>query len=230
MPAVLLLAAGFLMAPAANAQQTSSQTDSTKVYKYVEHMPQFQGGMSAMMEFLSANITHTGSQAPGMVLLSFVVDKDGSIGDTHIIKSLSPAQDVASINAVEAMNGRWTPGMQDGKKVPVRFTLPIKFGDARFEKSNPEAMPEYKGGVKAFKAFMKEHVKQPKRTAKHGTVVVSFLINEDGSLSDYKLVKSVDTVLDEEALRLAKLTEGNWLAPVQDNQKVKVRYNMPVIF
>lgn len=90
LPAVLLLAAGFIMAPAANAQQTSSQTDSTKVYKYVEHMPQFQGGMSAMMEFLSANITHSGSQAPGMVLLSFVVDKDGSIGDIHIIKSLSP--------------------------------------------------------------------------------------------------------------------------------------------
>lgn len=193
-------------------------------------MPAYEGGTGAMMQFINAQITYSNAQPEGMVVLRFVIDQEGGIDAVEVVKGLTPALDAACVNAVKAMGGHWKPGMKDGKPVPVRFTLPVKFGQPRPDGSAPETMPEYKGGVAAFKAFMKQHARYPRKGTKYGTVVVSFVINEDGSLSDYQVRSGVEPALDQEALRLAKLTDGQWLPAVKDGKRVKVQYNMPVFF
>ncbi|TPE44274.1 energy transducer TonB [Pontibacter mangrovi] len=225
-PLAILFAAAFGTAPA--LAQTKPADEPT--YTFVEKMPVFEGGMGAMMQFIGSQVTYSSAQPEGMVVLSFIVDKDGSIDSVAVVKSLDPALDAACVNAVKAMEGKWTPGVQKGEKVPVRFTLPVKFGQPKPDKNAPETMPEYKGGAAAFKAFMKKNARYPRKGTKHGTVVVSFVINEDGSLSDYKIKSSVEPALDKEALRLAKLTDGNWLPPVKDGKQTKLEYTMPVYF
>ncbi|MCX2739901.1 energy transducer TonB [Pontibacter anaerobius] len=225
-PAALLFAATLITAPALAQKQDTDEP----IYTYVEQMPVFEGGMGAMMQFIGSQVTYSNTQPEGMVVLSFIVDKDGSVDSVHVVKSLDPALDAACVNAVNAMSGKWTSGVQKGEPVAVRFTLPVKFGKSDLKDSGPETMPEYKGGAAAFKAFMKKNAKYPRKGTKHGTVVVSFVIHEDGSLSDYQIESSVEPVLDKEALRLARLTEGNWLPAVKDGEKVKVTYTMPVYF
>ena len=216
------------------AQTQQTPPDEAVVYEYAEQMPAFKGGESAMMTYLSGSIPYTNTGVTGLVVVSFVVDDDGTIDEVKVLKSLHPSLDSVSVQAVRNMNGYWTPGVQKGKPVKVRFTLPIKFshnaGSAPKEKASSQEMPEYKGGTEAFVKFMKRNVRYPQQATKRGVVYVSFTINEDGSLTDYEIEKSVEPVLDREAMRLAKLSDGNWLPGVRNGEKVKVKYTMPVIF
>ena len=93
-------------------------------------MPQFQGGISALMDFLSRRITYPvvmqKSQLEGKVLVGFIVNKEGSVTDVKVIRGVSPEFDEEAIRVAKSMP-KWNPGMQDGEKVNVRYTLPIQF-------------------------------------------------------------------------------------------------------
>ncbi|WP_347158485.1 M56 family metallopeptidase [Pontibacter chitinilyticus] len=102
-----------------------------KPYTYVEQMPQFEGGETEMMKFLAKNIRYP-KQAQeagikGLVVLSFVVEKDGSLHDISVLKPLGDGTDEEAIRVVKMMKGKWSPGRQNGKAVPVRYTMPIRF-------------------------------------------------------------------------------------------------------
>ncbi len=199
-----------------------AQTDSTetKVYEYADQMPVFKGGESALMTYLSGSIPYTNASVSGLVVVSFVVDDDGTINDVKLLKGLHPSLDSVSMQAVRNMSGYWTTGVQKGKQVKVRYTLPIRFshnsGGSPKENASKQEMTEYKGGTEAFIKFMKRNVRYPQQATKRGAVYVSFTINEDGSLSDYKIEKSIEPALDREAIRLAKLSDGNWIPSVRN--------------
>lgn len=99
-------------------------------FNVVEKMPEFEGGMEKMMEFLRANISYPEeakkSGAQGRVIVQFVVEKDGSIVEPKVVKSVSPELDAAALRVVQSMP-KWKPGEQRGEKVRVQFTLPVSF-------------------------------------------------------------------------------------------------------
>lgn len=101
-----------------------------KIYDKVEGMPQFPGGVDAMITFLRANIQYPTEAAKnnisGRVVCSFIVDKEGYIKDIKVIKNVDPQLDKEAIRVINMMP-RWEPGKQDGKNVNVYFTLPINF-------------------------------------------------------------------------------------------------------
>ena len=106
-------------------------TNSTeKVFDVVDEMPQYPGGTSELMKFLSASIRYPkeaeekGEQ--GRVIVSFIVDKDGSINGAYAINSISPQLEAEALRIVNSMPA-WTPGKQKGETVRVKFTLPITF-------------------------------------------------------------------------------------------------------
>jgi TonB family protein len=108
-----------------------------KVYTYVEQMPQLPGGggMQALSQAVRSKISYPkaapGETLPeGRVFASFVVDTDGTVQDTKIMKGLSPAFDNAVLAAIRQLP-RFEPGKQNGKAVAVSFTIPIEF---RFER------------------------------------------------------------------------------------------------
>lgn len=106
------------------------EEDDNVVFQVVETMPLFPGGEAAMMKFMGDNIKYpviaqeNGIQ--GRVICQFVVNKDGSIVDVVVVRSVDPSLDKEAIRMIQSMP-RWTPGKQRGKPVRVKYTLPVNF-------------------------------------------------------------------------------------------------------
>ena len=104
--------------------------EENKVFDVVEQMPSFPGGQGALMNYLNSNIKYpviaeeNGIQ--GRVVVQFVVGKDGSISNVHVVKSVDPSLDKEAVRVVKNMP-RWIPGKQNGQSVTVRYTLPVTF-------------------------------------------------------------------------------------------------------
>lgn len=103
-------------------------TDS--VYEVAEVMPEFPGGTQALFEFISKNLEYPQNaidgQIEGRVIVQFVVDKAGKVDNIQVVRSIDKMLDQAAIDVVRALPA-WKPGMQNGKPVNVRYTLPIAF-------------------------------------------------------------------------------------------------------
>ena len=119
-------AVGYAPAPKTN----DPSAEQGEIFQVVEEQPMFPGGMQELMTFLQTNIRYPKeAQARGLqgrVIVQFVVNKDGSICDEHIVKSVDPQLDAEALRIVRSMP-TWTPGKQRGEPVRVRFTLPIAF-------------------------------------------------------------------------------------------------------
>lgn len=111
-----------------------AETDSTdEVFWVVDQRPEYPGGEAALMEYLRSNLQYPENckknKVQGRVLISFVVNKDGSIVEPAVVKSAGPAGvelDVEALRVVSSMPA-WTPGMQNGEAVRVQYTIPVVF-------------------------------------------------------------------------------------------------------
>ena len=103
---------------------------SNKVFDVVEEMPSFPGGQAALMSFLSSNIKYPvvaqENGVQGRVIVGFVVERDGSITDVKVMRSVDPSLDREAQRVVKAMP-RWKPGKQNGSAVRVKYTVPVTF-------------------------------------------------------------------------------------------------------
>ena len=99
-------------------------------FQVVEKMPEFPGGTAALMKYLKDNIQYPSvcreNNIQGRVLLSFVVNKDGSIVDIEVVRGINPYLDKEAARVISTMP-RWQPGEQRGKTVRVKFSLPVNF-------------------------------------------------------------------------------------------------------
>lgn len=98
-----------------------------------EVMPEFPGGqkglLSALNRFLKYPKEAAAKKLQGRVIIQFVIDRDGSMIDSKVVRSAHPLLDQAAINTIEAMAlmYKWTPGKQDGKLKRVKQTIPVVF-------------------------------------------------------------------------------------------------------
>lgn len=103
---------------------------STKVFDVVEEMPSFPGGNGALMSYLASNIKYPvvaqENGVKGRVIVSFVVERDGSISDVRVARSVDPSLDREAQRVVKSMP-RWKPGKQNGSAVRVKYTVPVVF-------------------------------------------------------------------------------------------------------
>ena len=101
-----------------------------KVFDVVEQMPSFPGGPSALMQYLSSNIKYPvvaqENGVQGRVVVSFVVERDGSITDVQVARSVDPSLDREAQRVVRNMP-RWIPGKQNGQAVRVKYNVPVAF-------------------------------------------------------------------------------------------------------
>lgn len=112
------------------AMAQNNKTAKDKVYEKAEIMPEFPGGEQAMMDFVAKNVTYPKEamekEISGRVLVGFIVEKDGSITETEVVKGIGGGCDEEALRVVKAMP-KWKPGKQEGKPVRVHFLLPIIF-------------------------------------------------------------------------------------------------------
>lgn len=111
-------------------QPEPKPVEENKVFELVEQMPTFPGGDGALLEFLSKNLNYPivaqENGVQGNVIVSFVVEKDGSITDVNVIKSVDPSLDKEAKRVVKSMP-KWIPGKQNGSAVRVKFNVPVRF-------------------------------------------------------------------------------------------------------
>jgi protein TonB len=106
------------------------EPEEQTIFEVVENMPEYPGGMAALMQFLSKNIKYptiaqeNGTQ--GRVIVQFVVNRDGSIVDPVVVRSVDPYLDKEALRVILTMP-KWKPGMQRGKAVRVKYTVPVQF-------------------------------------------------------------------------------------------------------
>ena len=96
----------------------------------VEKMPEFPGGMSALMQYLEANLWYPkeakDNHVFGTVYVSFVVECDGSVKNVRVLRGVSKALDEAAVEVISNMP-KWSPGMAGGVPVRVSYNLPVRF-------------------------------------------------------------------------------------------------------
>ena len=231
------------------------EAEQGDVFQVVEEQPMFPGGMGEMMKFLQQNVKYPKEAqdqgVQGRVIVQFVVNKDGSISNDTVVRSVDPMLDAEAIRVVRSMPN-WTPGKQRGEAVRVRFTLPVTFRLDGGEESKTaevkqvvkastqgeeifnvvEEMPIYLGGHEALMKYIQQNVKYPKEAqeqGKQGRVIVQFVVEKDGSITDAKIAKSVDPQLDAEALRIVNAMP-NWTPGKQRGKEVRTYFTLPVTF
>ena len=104
--------------------------EENKVFDIVEQQPLFPGGPAALMKYLSEHtkypVVAQENGVQGRVTVQFVVEKDGSISDVHVLRGVDPSLDREAVRVVKSMP-RWTPGKQNGITVRVNYRVPVLF-------------------------------------------------------------------------------------------------------
>jgi len=106
------------------------QEDDNKIFDAIEQMPVFPGGEEELLKFLSNNVKYSviaqENGIQGCVICQFVVNKDGSIADVEVVRSVDPNLDKEAIRVIKSMP-KWSPGKQRGKAVRLKYTMPVNF-------------------------------------------------------------------------------------------------------
>lgn len=250
-----------LLALSANAQSKTTtsvtQTSPQEVSFYhpivVEEMPSFPGGLAALSKFIADN-THYPAEAKekgiqGRVVVSFVVEKDGSLSHIEIARSVDSLLDKEALRVVRSMP-KWNPGKQKGETVSVKYVIPVNFklpannqikmsaatADLSPQQGNfiiIDEMPSFPGGNTALMNFLCQNVHYPidaQIKGIQGSVLVSFVVEKDGSLSHIEISKSVAPILDAEALRVIKAMP-KWIPAKQKGKPIRIKYEgVPINF
>ena len=106
------------------------EPEPEEVFAMVESMPEFVGGEEAFMNYLRMNLDYPTialeARIQGIVFLQFVVEKDGSITDIKVLRGVVSSLDEEAVRVVRQMP-KWIPGEQNGRKVRVKYSLPVRF-------------------------------------------------------------------------------------------------------
>lgn len=218
----------------------------------VEVLPEYPGGVENLVVFLRSNINYPEKAkedgTTGNVDVTFIVEKDGSISNVKVKKSLSEECDREAIRVVNSMPD-WTPGKQEGKVVRVGLELPIFFsldygskttvynsdeineGDSIF--TLVKQMPEFPGGTSALMEYLGANINYPEQAKKdsiQGRVFVNFIVEKDGTIGKVNVLRGVGGGCDEESIRVIKSMPAWTPGRDENGNAVRVSYNIPIKF
>lgn len=225
------------------AQNTSQKEDD--VFLIAEVMPTFNGKDAALgfREYIGKNLIYPVSaikkKIEGVVLTRFIIEKDGSVSSVKVTKGVSPELDNESIRVISKSKG-WTPAYENGQPVRLQFDFPIKFQLDREKKNLNEKpvvvdeMPKYDGKEVSigFQEFIARNLRYPDEAMMQGvegTVFVSFTVKKNGSISDIKILKDANPLLEQEALRAVKAAK-DWTPGKLNGEPVDVPFTFPINF
>ena len=227
-------------------------------YHEVEQKPVFQGTDNNFRRYLAWNLTYLAKAQEngicGTVVVSFVIDKDGNVTDVK-----SPVKIEYLSNEVERViqsSSAWKPGSQGGKNVAVQCYAFVEFkidtgsdpaksssADVKTQTNEEEAMlfatvavkPTFNGkdAETGFREYIRENTVYPPESKEKGVtgrVYVEFTIDSDGSVTNVRLLRGADPLLDAEALRVVKASPKWGPGKDKDGKAVKVKYQFPILF
>lgn len=221
---------------------SKSREMNEQVFTVVEKMPSFPGGDAELLKYIATNIKYpkesqdNGEQ--GRVICSFIVGRDGSVNNPEVLRGVTPLLNEEAVRVINTMP-RWNPGMQRGKAVAVKYTVPITFRlKSLVEETKEETltvvdvMPQYPGGDRELLKFIAQSIKYPtdaQEAGVQGRVICSFVVDKKGNIVEPKIIRGIDPSLDAEALRVIGMMP-RWTPGRQDGKAVRVLYTVPITF
>lgn len=174
------------------ADASDPQTKKQHPYHVVEHMPSFPGGTAELFKFLATTVKYPAAAkkagTQGRVIVTFVVEEDGSIVEPTVVKSVSPELDAEAVRVINAMPN-WEPGTQNGKAVRVKYTIPIIFSLSGSHSTSTIPDGNMVGGPSLLNEMMVVGYGKGDEVAaeKHPLVIV------DGKTVDYAELEAIDS-------------------------------------
>lgn len=139
------------------------------------------------------------------------------------VKSLPPASE-------GTVGGTGIPN--SGTEGSTVTTTPAPGGEGVENSRTVDVLPEYPGGIKKFYEYVGKNIDRPEIDEDSGeitmSVIMSFVIEKDGSMTDIKVLKSTDAKLEKEAIRVLKALKVKWTPGVKDGNKVRTQYMLPI--
>lgn len=222
-----------------------------------EQPPQFPGGQIAMMRFLTSHIQYPEEaikkNIEGVTHVQIKLNANGEIFLSEIVKGTNPLLDKEALRVVNMMP-RWEPAKKGKKNVPSQLVIPIRFKLNGEKKDNASPLASsvntseeqasdtyyevvdepasFPGGPSAMMQYMAANMHYPKEAAERniqGRVLIQFIVEKDGKLSNIKVLQGVDPLIDKEAERVVSEMPA-WIPGKNKGEPVRVRFTLPVLF
>ena len=215
--------------------QVNQKEKEPEIFYEPEIMPSFPDGDQEMMKFIRNNLKDPNPDTciQGRVIVRFLVTESGVLDSIHVIRGVHPDFDREAIRVVKSMP-KWNPGKQNGKNVPVYFTLPITLRPkGHVVYTVLDTMPEFPNGVDGMVKFINyEIMDRLPITGEHsatGRVVARFIVNKRGYIEDIKLRRTLSHTQDSIALDIIKAMP-KWSPGIKDGEPVDCYYTIPIPF
>ncbi len=281
LPVIAILSLAFsnasFVSPPIDSGFSLTQSDTVpsgdEIFKKVDVMPMFPGcdgityenlkncSSEKLLEFVYKNLKYPSEAkskgVEGMVVVKFIVEKNGKISGAEMVRSVGSGTDEEVLRVVNMMPD-WIPGKQNGQGVRTQFVLPVKF-QLPADKNEPktesdsgneeifkvvEEMPHFPGcddvspdekkkcADQKMLDFIYQNIKYPKEAKENGIegmVVIKFIIEKDGSITNADIIRGIGGGCDQEALRVVE-SMPNWAPGKQRGRLVRVQFNLPIRF
>jgi hypothetical protein len=209
------------------------------------------GGIDKFSEFINKNFDYTKVTKPGVLETTFTIDELGNVTKIKITKILD-IESATELIRVLKMAPKWEPAKRGGKPISIEIKYPMVFKEKAkrkaaeiknieepnaasdlnddkkiYESAGIETKPTFNGGIKKFYEFIALNYQTPLDESVSGRVVVSFIVEKDGSLTDIMVVKDIGYGTGAEAIRVLKKCP-KWNPGRQNGVPVRCQYKLPI--
>ncbi len=217
--------------------------------------PKFNGGgIEKFYEFVNKNFNFSLVSKSGTMITAFTVDENGDVKKIKVTQMID-VESATEIIRVLKLSPKWQPAVKNGKPISIEIKLPLDLKSVESKNSiqtevtntpasknnNTESIadeliipasileekPEYPGGIKAFYELLKNNFRVPDKSGLKGKVLLSFVVEADGTLNDFKILKDIGYGCGEEAIRVVKLSPL-WSPGKQKGIPVRCLYTFPI--
>lgn len=212
-------------------------------------MPKFNnGGLDIFYDYVNKNFDFSKVTKPGKMVTAFTVDEFGEIKNIRVVEFASIEAATEMIRVLKSAP-KWKPALRGGNpfSVAIRFPFTFKFKQKEMEpeislsENKPipsednsvynsagiEVKPEFSGGMSKFYNYISKNYISPNVPGLKGKVIVSFVIEKDGSITDIKVLRDIGYGSGEEAVRVLKNCP-KWTPAEQNGKKVRCQYMLPL--
>ena len=229
----------------AGQQPTPAASEDDTPFLVADEMPLFQGkDLNTFRTWVQSQIRYPAEALKrgieGRVVLSFIVERDGSVSTIELLQSPDRILSEEARRAVSS-SPKWTPGRQKGHLVRVRYMLPVDFSIPKKEtaaqstaaqKPGLASMQFEIGNLNAFRSWAMQHLRYPagaREQQTEGSVVATFTVGRDGRVDDIRIAGKPDPQLAEEVRRVVKASPA-WSPATRNGEATTVTVTLPVSF
>jgi len=227
-----------------NDQQKSTQTEE-QVFGDPLESATFQGGdVQAFHNWVLKNLIYPATAKAkgisGKVFVQYAINTSGEVVDVKVVRSANPLLDEEAVRVIKS-SPKWEPAKFKGEKSKQQFTIPIAFvnDEQKSQQTDEqehfiiEPSASFQGGdIQGFSEWIQKNVEYPPIAIKSGItgkVYVQFVVSTEGKVVDVKVVRSVNPLLDKEAIRVVS-SSPKWEPAKQKGKPVDHQFTIPIAF